>query len=100
MLWDAIRDFFVQHIFGGYSSNDVLYSTLLGRTYDFEAEEAYDSYLNDFAFTFNDSYGAKLSLGLADWLSTTATIITITIIVILCALFVYKIIKLIGGLIR
>lgn len=89
-LWDLVRDFFVAHVFGGYSSEGVLY--------DFVIDE--NSFTSDYLFEIGNSTGASHSIAMGDWLSTTATIISITIIVVLCCMFVYKIVKLIGGLIR
>ena len=104
-LWDLIRDFFVMHVFGGTTSQDVSYYTTWG------------AYLEDYSgvgyyeYAYKVGSWAHIDEGVitgyeptyitgADWLATTATIISISIIVILCCLFVYKIIKLIGGLIR
>lgn len=93
MLWDLIRDFFVIHIFGGYNS--------LGDPYDCSLGGG-DWYTTDTYITFDKITfsGQPISYSIGDYLSTTATIISISIIVVLCCLFIYKIIKLIGGLIR
>lgn len=91
MLWDLIRDFFVQLIFGGTDSNGTMYDCVVDG----------NSYTSDFVFDMgNPTLGSSHTIALGDWLSTTATMISITIIVVLCCLFVYKIVKLIGGLIR
>ena len=98
MLWDLIRDFFVMHVFGGVASDEQSYSTFWGFAFgDYDG-----GYLgeNIIALELKDVNGQIVSVNFADWLSTTATIISISIIVVLCCLFVYKIIKLIGGLIR
>lgn len=105
MLWDLIRDFFVMHVFGGNTSQGTIYSAHLG--YFNFIDLSTDEYVGEGnLFTseplvkmFQDE-NLKYYGGFGDWLSTTATIISITIIVVLCCLFVYKIIKLIGGLIR
>ena len=98
MLWDLIRDFFVMHVFGGTDSLGNAFDVHFG--VDGQSGEVYniDSYLC-YSVGHTDT-GAVAYLSISDWLSTTATIISITIIVVLCCLFVYKIIKLIGGLIR
>ena len=100
MLWDLIRDFFVEHIFGGYNSNGVNSPALVGWLYNHNDDEVIDWYTNDYYVINFENDGNTYSLSMGDWLSTTATIISITIIVVLCCLFVYKIVKLIGGLIR
>ena len=98
MLWDLIRDFFVMHVFGG-TLVDGTEIRISGGAIVTSDETL--SKLNDLYYCIGvDSEGIKYDMPLADWLSTTATIISITIIVVLCCLFVYKIIKLIGGLIR
>ena len=88
-LWDLIRDFFVQHVFGG--------TTYDGFSYDFNIGGGL--FTSDLLFTINGGQN-EVYLSIGDWLSTTATIISITIIVVLCAMFIYKIVKLVGGLIR
>lgn len=104
MLWDLIRDFFVQHVFGGVDSNGTIYNALIGRiSY---GEYDYDDIINgvDVLLPINGIYYQMDSplngISFSDWLSTTATAISITIIVVLCCLFIYKIVRLIGGLIR
>lgn len=103
MLWDLIRDFFVRHIFGGITSEGAYFTCCWGL---FANDDFIYSESNSFpmfkigqVINFSDDIIYNY-VSCGDWLSTTATIITITIIVVLCCLFVYKIIKLIGGLIR
>lgn len=102
MLWDLIRDFFVQHVFGGTLSSGYLVTAEYGRLDIFINGESDDSIgigsTALFKLIDNDN-GAGYIL-LSDWLSTTATAISITIIVVLCCLMIYKIVRLIGGLIR
>lgn len=95
MLWDLIRDFFVKQIFGGVDSDLEVHSCLVGLTAGNN-----DIYTDSFYFNLGSHGNIQYDISLGDWLSTTATAISITIIVVLCCLFVYKIIKLIGGLIR
>lgn len=98
MLWNLIRDFFVMHVFGGWDSKGFGYYALVGW---YDSGELTDYYTTDItAVNIPDQYGETLKINLGDWLSTTATAISIIIIVVLCCLFVYKIIRLIGGLIR
>ena len=79
-LYDLIYEFFETHIF-----NDS-YSALLGELY--------------VPFFYESDGTTQVYVTLQTWLCSTASVISITIIVVLCCLFVYKIIKLIGGLIR
>lgn len=107
MLWNLIRDFFVMHVFGGITSTGVVYLAQVGNIASFD-NGVYEDYWNASAdeVFFNIGFyttenGIRNSyIGLSDWLSTTATAISITIIVVLCCLFIYKIIRLVGGLIR
>lgn len=102
-LWDLIRDFFVQHVFGGLLSNGVQVGGYVGTLIygDYYYSEAFTTdYYVSLGGYFQGNDAEVLAISLGDWLSTTATIISITIIVVLCCLFVYKIVKLIGGLIR
>lgn len=102
MLWDLIRDFFVIHVFGGTTSTIEYYNASWGEFSVLTSEnESYDAYLgNEVLFVVSKGNGSVFTTNMSDWLSTTATAISITIIVVLCCLFVYKIIRLIGGLIR
>lgn len=107
-LWDLIRDFFVMHVFGGTTSNGSIYNAnTTGNVSIYingSRDDFYNTNLNELTykvgtFTYDGELG-DCYIGAGDWLSTTATAIAITIIVVLCCLFIYKIIKLIGGLIR
>lgn len=104
MLWDLIRDFFVQHVFGGLDSNGHFFEANFGSGW-YESDGTDDMLTGvnigyKVGLEFGSAHGESMFLTASDWLSTTATAISITIIVVLCCLFVYKIIKLIGGLIR
>lgn len=68
MLWDLIRDFFVQYIFGGTSYSGDVYTPSIGGLGEI--------FLNDLEFTFFGN-----SYNIADWLSTTATIIVMCLII-------------------
>lgn len=88
MIWDYIRDFFVQYIFGGYTSNEVGYGGVIGQDYTTAL---------DIGFNFGESdssgnFSAQL-LTLGDWLSTTATIICMVLISICFILLVRWIFK-------
>lgn len=102
MLWDLIRDFFVEYIFGGWTSNGIQCDGFITYEGGFSGNTfgTSDTIFKLNNFYFFDDLETPLYITFGDWLSTTATIIALTIIVVLCCLFVYKIIKLIGGLIR
>lgn len=98
MLWTAIFEFFVKYVFGGvlFGNNSTSYYRgyiLGGYIYGSSTPLAIDT--TSLSVTI---FGQQLPIG--NYFSFIATIISISIIVVLCCLFVYKIIKLIGGLIR
>lgn len=105
MLWDLIRDFFVIHVFGGVTSDGTFIGGMLGSITDIDANY-YDAMTTAHLYfpigeTFiwdNDSYVSKTFMSIGDWLSTTATIISISIIVVLCCLFIKKIVSTISNL--
>lgn len=104
MLWDLIRDFFVQHVFGGTDSIGDSFECRIGTFYNSDLETT-TGFSEDLMIPIGNMIdkGTDKSIqyiSFGDWLSTTATAIAITIIVVLCCMFVYKIVKLIGGLIR
>lgn len=94
MLWDLIRDFFVQHIFGGCDSLGVQFSGLV--MMDGDTDELW--YTSNLPIGKIDFYGEPLYISMGDWLSTTATIISISIIVVLCCLFIKKMVSTISNL--
>lgn len=103
MLWDLIRDFFVQNIFGGLDSEGFYHSFNIGSGSIYDGENWTSEILTNEGLVYqvqNSADGLPYYLTLGDWLSTTASVISITIIVVLCCMFIYKIVRLIGGLIR
>lgn len=109
-LWNLIRDFFVQHIFGGFSSNGDWYTqNVLG----FINNSHVDSYAVDtgeyqflkisdmMIYSGEDSViNIPQYISLGDWLSTTFTIITLVLLVIFLYIFVKWIFKLFSGLLK
>lgn len=98
MLWNNIYQFFVEHVFGGwwyeYVGNEVVY-----RGYNaIFSVTSYEYYNTANNYVSTDFFGVPITIG--NYLSLIATLISISVILVLCCLFVYKIIKLIGGLIR
>lgn len=105
MLWNTIYEFFVKYVFGGYSTREgITYSAIFGPFFKNEGLYDPDMYTSDALITLDNlsiaDVGSPLQMPLSNYLCFIATIISITVIVVLCCLFVYKIIKLIGGLIR
>ena len=84
LLWDIIRDWFVQYIFGGYDSNGQSFSALV--CWSDKDGELIDNYTNDTIFLeLKDMWGDGIKVSMGDWLSTTATLIVI--IAVCVALF-------------
>lgn len=86
MLWDIIRDFIVEHITGGVSSNGDVFSGTIGSLMWSRSGAYVDDGLvtTSSAWLFNigsDGDGLTYYIGLGDWLATTLTIIAMCLIV-------------------
>ena len=91
MLWDIIRDFFVQYVFGGIDSNEHFYETMFGFGHGFNDGAEEIEYTNAIFvkldnFLSTDFDGVSVNIG--DYLSTTFTIITLVIMFIVMCLLV------------
>lgn len=87
-LWTLIRDFFVSHFFGGYTSDGTSYIMPIGQYFNTQQ-----------VIVYKDLSG-NVSLSLGEWLSTTFTIITLVLIVFFLYLSVKWIFKLFSGLLK
>lgn len=83
MLWDIIRDFFVEHIFGGVTSTGNIFAPTI-----MSGKTTLDPVFNI----------GGLSISLADWLSTTATIIMLVLLLIMLLSLVRFVIRQVSGL--
>lgn len=105
MLWDIIRDWFVQYIFGGYASDGNYYYGIVGNNAWVEGDNINTSISDNSVFYLPmqgwnaDELGAIKYISLADWLSTTATIITLIAGCVLLFLLVKWLFKLFAGMI-
>lgn len=107
-LWNLIRDFFVEHIFGGCTSSDVWFeNNFIGQLNDANlngARATTTTYMFPVSPTLIDADDNVFSytqyIGLGDWLSTTFTIITLILLVIFLYIFVKWIFKLFSGLLH
>lgn len=110
-LWNIIRDFFVQYIFGGTLSNgSQIIHNIIGKVNVYVNGSFDDRYLisTDFlGFVFNGAnfdydYESQIVsfISVGDWLSTTATIITLCAICFFLFLFVRWLFRLTSGLIQ
>lgn len=102
MLWNIIRDFFVQYVFGGIDSYGEFYNVHLGTlvvdAYDYPIVNGNDYFVSISGYSgLNDS--VVLGISFSDWLSTTATIITLCLLVAFLFLVVRWLFKLVSGLI-
>lgn len=85
-LWNIVRDFFVQYIFGGYDSEGTMHNAcLIGGTNN----------ATDMQLTIGN-----LTLSLSDWLASTLTIITMLALCVFLYLVVRWVFRLVSGLIR
>lgn len=109
MLWDLIRDWFVQYIWGGCTSNGNFYGGFLGYlgydTGDVIGEDAFST--NNFTINVGGAYfsgeGDILNaryMNIGDWLSTTSTIIVLVALVIFFFFIIRYLFRLTSGLIR
>ena len=109
VIWDLIRDWFVTYIFGGITSSGDIYGGVISQGEYVESpcfigpngqEVCADPY---YEFIYADQWtftigGQTISLG--DWLSTTATIITLIALVVFFYFIIRYLFRLTSGLIR
>lgn len=102
MLFTIIRDFFVQHVWGGYDSQFQPYSPFIGQFFnqDFNLDqpgiaEIYVPVGKNLVSSLGDEVDMYISLG--DWLSTTSTIITMVVILVCIAFFIRWLFKVVSN---
>lgn len=83
-IWNMIRDFLVQYIFGGVTSNGDTFTGVVGDNLD----------TSNVSFEIGNN-----TINMGDWLSTTTTIIILCIFVIILFLLLKWLFKTISGLI-
>ena len=83
MLWDVVRDFFVQHIFGVVDSAGTQFAGKIG------------SSMSNVDDVFHVGT-ATISMG--DWLSTTASVVVLIALSFVAFRFVWWLTKVVGGL--
>ena len=81
-IWNIIRDWFVQYIFGGFNSNMDFYDMgVIGNLANKDGSNFFIGSIGDTYVPvklFNEGSGAEICyITLGDWLSTTATLIVI-----------------------
>ena len=104
-LWNIIRDWFVEYVWGGVNSQgDYFTQNIIGEVFNVQNQgaENVDSYdffikLNGFSHV-SDSNIDYISFG--DWLSTTSTIIVLVLMCAFLFLVVRYLFRLTSGLIR
>lgn len=103
MLWDIIRDFYVEYIFGGVNSSGIPYICNYGDILCYENGVLDDDIIltsTERLWTIStnpDGYSYVMSSG--DWLSTTFTIITLILFVFFLYVFLRWLFKVVSGLI-
>lgn len=100
MLWDIIRDFFVQYVFGGMTSDFRSFAGYVGNVTSIENGDV--SLTTDTLALPMGGFEAMNSelfgyIYLGDWLSTTATIFVLVLLCVCAGLFVRWMFKWIGG---
>lgn len=98
LIWDYIRDFLVQYIFGGFDSLGNSYGCQVGfftnNSFEYDSASTSDLYVNIGDVGLNNNLeGIFQYITLGDWLSTTCTIIIMCLIVVLFALLVRWVFK-------
>ena len=100
MLRDLVRDWFVVYVFGGVTSDlQHAYGGLIGHFAGEDFGNSADMTTDNFSFLLqnvgcmDDEWAGPMYLSLGDWLSTTATIITMVMICIALFLFSRWLIK-------
>ena len=93
MLFEVIRDFFVQHVFGGKTSGGSTFGGIIGVSSVNGTQDFWMSNTASYVPCLKDINGNDMLLTLGDWLSTTATIITLVGIVVCAFLFIRWIFK-------
>lgn len=104
MLWDIIRDFYVQYIFGGTTSTKEYFSGYMGKLYALTGgANSWDSGSGAYSVITGSLYddrhlqvNAYMSMG--DWLSTTFTVITLIVFVFILYIFLKWLFKTVSGL--
>lgn len=96
LIWDYIRDFLVQHIFGGVDSTNHFYQCTIGNM----TSHSGSYFIGNTATTyvpinlFTDDLEETVDfISIGDWLSTTTTIIIMCLIVVLFAMLVRWVFK-------
>jgi len=105
-LWNIIRDFFVQNVFGGSLSNGSMVN--IGRVGQMFGADGMvgNAGMNNFAVYIGEQKYSGSSIltathiNLGDWLSTTATIITLVLLTAVMYLMVKWIFRVFAGLLR
>lgn len=99
MLWDIIRDWFVQYIFGGTLSNgDIVNGNLGSFMFQGFSDGGLDTSSLYLPLNASSLDGNIIGVSLGDWLSTTATIIMVVLLLIMLLSLVRFVIRQVCGL--
>ena len=102
-LWNLIRDFYVQYIFGGWTSRSVAVSNgYLGYMRGVDSSAGTGNTSNTYVpvGTLINQHGNIVThITMGDWLSTTFTIITLIVFVCILFIFLRWLFKVVSGLI-
>ena len=108
MLWDIIRDFFVQYVWGGFTSTGANYAGRIGYLKGViggnppSVDDEWIADITEISFKFTGSNyfdgGDYILMNLGDWLSTTSTIIVLILMCIFLYVFIRWAFRLTAGL--
>ena len=99
-LYNLIRDFFVEQVWGGTLSNGYARGTGVVGKCLLSSGSTQMAKLNDTYIASNlyhNPNGELLYINLGDWLSTTSTIITLVIILVVISIFIRWIFKVVSN---
>ena len=89
MLWDIIRDWFVEYVWGGVTSTNATYGGYIGTINNNLTKS------NNLLLKIGENSSSR-----GDWLSTTSTIIVLVLMCAFLFLVVRDLFRLTSGLIR
>lgn len=109
-LWNLIRDWFVQYIWGGALSNgDIIYSNVIGNAYIYNYDEGsyndlmvtswdYFSFKTPFDIVDGEIHYSTFVISFGDWLSTTSTIIVLILLLIAFGYLIVNLFKMFSNI--
>lgn len=101
-LWNLLRDFFVEYIFGGINSVGIMFKGRIGALVTFDGTSTTSinpASSTDLLLNVGTFGGKDYAVSLGDWLSTSCTVVTLVAFVIILFLLLKWLFKVISGFI-